>query len=147
MRVEWAQCMARADCQKEEVILLQEEMRQVVQFLEWRSRDWLSKVNARAGATTSAVRTGLSAYAKRQASVFHNLAIRFSQRWYLMFRSLSPSRLGYRLLKKTWRTPDQSGFQETKTGYPKFKTGHDSHHISRRAIVFNPRHSTTLVQR
>ena len=35
MRVEWAQCTACADCWEEEVILLQEEMRQVMQFLEW----------------------------------------------------------------------------------------------------------------
>jgi len=35
MHVEWAQCVARADRWEEEVVLLQEEMRPVVQFLEW----------------------------------------------------------------------------------------------------------------
>ena len=90
MRVEWAQCKARADRWEEEVTLLQEEMRRVIHFLEWRSRDWLSKVDVRAGTVTPAVRTGLSAYARKQGSVFHNLAARFCQRWYsaLVFLSL-----------------------------------------------------------
>ena len=89
MRVEWAQCVARTDRWKEEVTLLQEEMRRVVDFLEWRSDDWLSKVDAGAGAVTSAVRAGLSAYAKEQGSIFHNLAIRFCQQWYSALLSLS----------------------------------------------------------
>jgi len=63
MRVKWAQCMAHTDRWEEEVTILQEEMRRVVDFLEWRSRDWLSKIDARAGAVTSAVHAGLSAYA------------------------------------------------------------------------------------
>jgi hypothetical protein len=81
MRVEWAQCVARADRWGEEVILLQEEMRRVVQFLEWRSRDWFAKANSRTGTATAAVCAGLSAYANKQGSVFHDLAVRFSQRW------------------------------------------------------------------
>jgi len=89
MRVEWAQCMARADHWEEEVILLQEEMRRVVHFLEWRSQDWLSKADARSSSVTPAVHAGLSAYAKKQGSVFHNLAIRFCQRWYSTLLALS----------------------------------------------------------
>ena len=81
MRVEWAQCAARADRWEEEVTLLQEEMRRTVQFLEWKSGDWLAKVDAREGTTTPAVRSGLSAYANKQSDVFHNLAVRCCQRW------------------------------------------------------------------
>ena len=89
MRVEWAQCLARADRWEEEVTLLQEEMRRIVHFLEWRSHDWSSKVDARAGDTTPTVCLGISAYAKKQASVFLNLAVRFSQRWRSTLISLS----------------------------------------------------------
>ena len=89
MRVEWAQCMARADRWEEEVILLQEEMRRVVHFLEWKSQDWLSKTDARSGVVTPAVRAGLSAYAKKQGSVYHNLALRFCRRWSSTLQSLS----------------------------------------------------------
>ena len=80
MRVEWAQCTARAERWEEEVTLLQEEMRRVVHFLEWRSCDWLAKVDLRAGTVAPTVHLGLSAYAKKQGAVFHNLAVRFCQR-------------------------------------------------------------------
>ena len=89
MRVEWAQCMARAVRWEEEVLLLQEEMRRVVEFLRWRSRGWFSRADARAEAVTPAIRAGISAYAKKQGSIFHHLAIRFSQRWHSTFLSLS----------------------------------------------------------
>ena len=89
MRVEWAQCVARAERWEEEVTLLQEEMRRVVQFLEWRSGDWLAKVDSRVGTVTPAVHSGLSAYAKKQSAVFHNLAVRFCQRWRSALISLS----------------------------------------------------------
>jgi hypothetical protein len=89
MRVEWAQCMARADRWEEEVTLLKEEMRRVVHFLQWRSDDWLAKVDSRIGTAMPSVRSGLSAYAIKQAAVFHNLAVRFCQRWRLVLISLS----------------------------------------------------------
>lgn len=89
MRVEWAQCIACADCWEEEVILLQEEMRRVVQFLEWKSCNWLSKVDRGPGTITPAIHTGISTYAKKQGSLYHNLAVRFSQHWYSTLLSLS----------------------------------------------------------
>jgi len=107
MRVEWAQCMARADRWEEEVILLQEEMRRVVQFLEWRSNDWFAKADAREDTTTLAVRAGLSAYANKQASVFHNLAVRFSKRWRSALISLS--------LAHTWATEFLAAHKEPYT--------------------------------
>jgi hypothetical protein len=89
MRVEWAQCVARADRWGEEVTLLQEEIRRVVHFLEWKSKDWLSRVNVRTDVVTSEVSSGISAYARKQASIFRNLAIRFCQRWRSTLISLS----------------------------------------------------------
>ena len=96
MRVEWAQCVARADRWEEEVTLLQEEMRRVVHFFEWKSKDWISRADARAGVVNTEVSSGLSAYARKQASVFRNLAIRFCQRWRSSLVSLS--------LPHTWAT-------------------------------------------
>ena len=75
MRVEWAQCAARADRWEEEVTLLQEEMRRVVEFLEWKSGDWLTKADLRTDPIAPAVRSGLSAYANKQTAVYHNLTI------------------------------------------------------------------------
>ena len=94
MRLEWAQCMARAARWEEEVILLQEEMRRAVQFLEWKSQDWFSRVDPRADTVSTAVRAGISAYAKKQGYIFLNLAIRFSQRWHSALAHLS--------LPRTW---------------------------------------------
>ena len=112
MRAEWAQCVARAQRWEEEVILLQEEMRRVVQFLEWRSKNWFAKVDSRTDASTPAVRIGLSAYAKKQGSVFHNLAVRFSQRWRSVLVSLS--------LPHTWATAFLDMHKEPLTN-PDFK--------------------------
>ena len=89
MWVEWAQCVAQVVCWEEEVDLLQEEMRQVVHFLEWKSGDWLLKADVRAGVVTNEVSLGLSAYARKQASIYSKLAIRFCQRWRLQLLSLS----------------------------------------------------------
>lgn len=91
MRIEWTQCTARADRWEEEVVLLQEEMRRVVVFLEWKSCDWLSKADARArtGTIAPAVHAGLSAYSRKQGSVFHSLAVQFCQHWYSTLLSLS----------------------------------------------------------
>jgi len=88
MRVEWAQCIARADRWEEEVVLLQEEMRRVVCFLDWKSTDWVSKAGVRASVTPE-VCSGLSAYAHKQGSVFRNLGIRFCRRWRSTLNALS----------------------------------------------------------
>ena len=112
MRVEWAQCAARAERWEEEVILLQEEMRRVVQFLEWRSSDWFAKAGSRAGTVTPVILAGLSAYANKQGSVFHNLAVRFSQRWRSVLVSLS--------LSHSWATKFLETNNEPLT-HPDFK--------------------------
>lgn len=124
MRVEWAQCMSRAARWEEEVILLQEEMRRVVEFLGWKSHSWFSKADARAGAVTSAIRAGLSAYAKKQGSIFLNLAIRFSQRWHSTFLSLS--------LPHTWATRflNQHGAPLINSEFKKRKQATQSPHPS-----------------
>ena len=41
LRSEWAKSRARANRCKEEVLLLKEEMRRVLVFLEWKSKWWL----------------------------------------------------------------------------------------------------------
>jgi len=105
MRVEWAQCVARADRWEEEVVLLQEEMRRVVCFLEWKSNDWVSKADTRASTITPEVRSGLSAYAHKQGSVFRNLAIRFCRRWHSTLNTHSLSHAWATKFLETQDTP------------------------------------------
>ena len=45
MRAEWAQTRARMCRWDEEVLIIQEEMRQVLAFFEWKSRWWLEQGN------------------------------------------------------------------------------------------------------
>jgi hypothetical protein len=86
LRVEWTTSFARLERWHEEVELLQEEMRRVVVFLEWKSQDWLSKAEAREGKVTLSVQHGLNAYAKKQAAVYRNLATSFTKLWRPMSR-------------------------------------------------------------
>ena len=81
LRVEWTTSFARLERWSEEVELLQEEMRRVVMFLEWKSSAWLAKAEARGGSTALDVRSGLNAYAKKQAAVYHDLAVSFATFW------------------------------------------------------------------
>ena len=82
VRVEWTTAYARLTRWTEEVELLQEEMRRVVAFLEWRSNLWLARADGRGENLTFDVQSGLSAYAQKQAAVHHDLAVSFTKFWY-----------------------------------------------------------------
>jgi hypothetical protein len=81
MRVQWATSHARMERWTEEVQLLQEEMRRVVMFLEWKSENWLEKQDARLATASSSVQSGLCAYARKQAAIYHDLAVSFVRAW------------------------------------------------------------------
>lgn len=81
LRVEWTTSFARLERWTEEVELLQEEMRRVVMFLQWRSKDWSAKVDVREDVAPD-IRSGLNAYARKQAAIYHNLAVSFVELWY-----------------------------------------------------------------
>jgi hypothetical protein len=96
LRVEWTSSFARLERWVEEVELLQEEMRWVVTFLEWKSRDWLAKVDTRRGTSAPDVQSGLNAYARKQAAVYHDLAVSFAKLW-------QPTLVSYSL-QHSWAT-------------------------------------------
>lgn len=80
-RHEWMTCRARADRWIEEEALLQEEMRRVIVYLEWRSRAWSEKVGIRAGSCASDIQNGIDAYARKQANVYREITISFASQW------------------------------------------------------------------
>ena len=82
VRVEWTTAYARLARWAEEVDLLQEEMRRVVAFLEWKSTDWLARMDGRREKPTFDIRSGLNVYAQKQAAVYHSLAVSFVKLWY-----------------------------------------------------------------
>ena len=79
LRAEWAKSRARAARAKEEVLLLQEEMRRVLSFLEWKSRWWRSQAALRN--VDSSLCEGLKAYAYVQADLQDLLATNFRTTW------------------------------------------------------------------
>jgi len=81
VRHEWMTCRARADRWREESELLQEEMRRVVAFLEWKSRLWGERVGARLGSVTADIQHGVDGYARKQASVYYELAVSLANQW------------------------------------------------------------------
>ena len=81
MRAEWTTSFARMERWAEEAELIQEEMRRVIEFLEWKSNDWSSKREARSALVTSDIQSRLGAYARKQAAVYRNLAVLFALLW------------------------------------------------------------------
>jgi hypothetical protein len=79
MRIEWCKARARAMRWEEEVDLLQEETRRILQFFEWEALRWDEHV----AASTDEVADHESriAYARRQASLRRRLAQRFQDMW------------------------------------------------------------------
>ena len=81
VRHEWMTSRARADRWREEADLLQEEMRRVVAFLEWKSCSWAGKVGSRSGSVAMDIQHGIDSYARKQASVYHELAVSLAKQW------------------------------------------------------------------
>jgi len=80
-RHEWMTCRARADRWAEEVELLQEEMRRVLVYLEWKSTTWLQRVGIRTRSCAPDIQRGIDAYARRQAAIHREIAISFASQW------------------------------------------------------------------
>ncbi|KAG1765487.1 hypothetical protein EV702DRAFT_67561 [Suillus placidus] len=83
MRIEWCKARARAMRWAEEVELLKEEMRRILQFFEWRAQCWDERglEDALHDVVDDDEREGLLAYAKRQASLCRRLAESFRTSW------------------------------------------------------------------
>ncbi|KAJ7698223.1 hypothetical protein B0H14DRAFT_2417944, partial [Mycena olivaceomarginata] len=81
LRIEWAKTRAKAMRYAEEVDLLEEEMRRVLQFMDWRADWWMSLVGLRAGVQDEALREGHEAYAVRQAGYMKGIRDRFAAQW------------------------------------------------------------------
>ena len=81
IRHEWMLCRARADRWSEESDLLQEEMRRVIAFLEWKSSSWGERAGSRLGSVTADIQHGIDAYARKQANTYHELAVSLANQW------------------------------------------------------------------
>lgn len=106
---EWMTCRARADRWVEEEELLQEEMRRVILYLEWKSRDWSEKVAVRTGSCTPNIQHGIDSYARKQVNIYHKIARSFACRWlpYLNACGLN-TKWATEFLWASWITSDKT---------------------------------------
>jgi len=81
VRHEWMTCRARADRWGEELDLLQEEMRRIIAFLEWKSSLWGERVGSRLGSVAADIQHGVDAYARKQVNTYHELAVSLANQW------------------------------------------------------------------
>jgi hypothetical protein len=80
LQVEWSKCHARTQRWEEEVIIVQEEMRRVIAYHEWKALWWRSQVARRSDTDNSALH-GVDAYAEKQAHLSEQLAWRCAEQW------------------------------------------------------------------
>jgi hypothetical protein len=80
MRTEWAQTRARMCRWNEELLIIQEEMRRVLAYFEWKSSWWLEQANRRSSLEPS-VQSGVVAYAHKQSSLSLRMAARCAAHW------------------------------------------------------------------
>ena len=80
LRAEWAKSRARAARCREEILLLREEMRRVLAFLEWKSSWWLDRINSRVNITGD-LAEGLKACAQTQGDLQRALKEHFCAIW------------------------------------------------------------------
>ncbi|KAF8976702.1 hypothetical protein BDQ17DRAFT_1454822 [Cyathus striatus] len=76
LRIEWAKCHARRDRWAEEVLILKEEMRRVIQYLEWKAECSIG----------NDIKQGVKAYALKQASICQRLAQHCANWWIPAFQ-------------------------------------------------------------
>ncbi|KAG2037090.1 hypothetical protein BDR03DRAFT_934153 [Suillus americanus] len=81
LRIEWCKTRARRNRWFEEIQLLLEEMRRVLEFLDWQTKWWEARVTLRV-AEQSEDNEGLVAYAKRQAAIRRSLSAKFRASWH-----------------------------------------------------------------
>src|SRR5882724_545744 len=80
IRVEWAKAKARAARWEEEVILLDEEMRRILQFCDWKAKWWRNQPSLRTP-DDNMLSEGLDAYAAQQAAQELDIAQNWEAKW------------------------------------------------------------------
>ncbi len=107
LRAEWARSRARVRRATEEVLLLREEMRRVLEFLEYKAVEWEIRAEAR-DSPDSATMEGIRACAVEQAALQRKLASAFRLLWKTPLASVDT------LLEQIENPPDHEGTDEVE---------------------------------
>ena len=96
MRVEWAKARARMMRWKEELLIVQEEMRRVIEYLRWKATWWQARTSLR-GHHDSGIVSGISGYANKQAAICGGMAEQCASYWVpcLKDKDITPSWASY----------------------------------------------------
>jgi hypothetical protein len=91
MRVEWMKTRARMMRWQEEYLILQEEMRRVIVWFEWRASWWEQQATRRVNAKPD-ILGGISAYTYKQANLMHCMARCCADHWlpFLASKDITP---------------------------------------------------------
>ncbi len=79
LRVEYAKAKARVSRWHEEILLITEEMRRTVVFLQWKAQWWRDIAGERPARID--IQQGITAYSHRQESQLLRLAEQFANLW------------------------------------------------------------------
>ncbi|KAJ7490197.1 hypothetical protein B0H11DRAFT_2229118 [Mycena galericulata] len=80
IRIEWTKARARADRWREDLILLEEEMRRVLQFCDWKANWWAERRRPRPEVSAE-LAEGLCAYATEQAARERFWKVAWENKW------------------------------------------------------------------
>ncbi|KAG6835012.1 hypothetical protein H0H93_005636, partial [Arthromyces matolae] len=80
IRIEWLKARARAQRWKEEVMLLNEEMRRILRYTEWRAQWWDLQASRRPTSSPS-LAEGLAAYAAEEAHIERSRLMQWKLKW------------------------------------------------------------------
>ncbi|KAJ7738811.1 hypothetical protein B0H16DRAFT_1465657 [Mycena metata] len=80
IRVEWSKARARADRWREEVVLVEEEMRRTIEYCRWKARWWEERLELRRD-VAPALAEGLRAYGLEQVARERAWAASWDARW------------------------------------------------------------------
>lgn len=92
MRVEWAKARASKMRWNEELLLVQEEMRRVLEYMKWREGWWLERCSLRKH-IDGTVSSGISGYANKQVAICRRIAEQCARYWLPLLESkgITPS--------------------------------------------------------
>ncbi|KAI0684251.1 hypothetical protein BC835DRAFT_1409185 [Cytidiella melzeri] len=103
MQAKWSKICAHVRRWAEESQLLQEEMRRVVVFFDWKARWWREQARLRCGNISASLASGLTAYAEKQAHMYEALSLKFYNMWNPFFTA--------RRLLAQWAPPHSTSTQ------------------------------------
>ncbi|KAJ6585954.1 hypothetical protein B0H19DRAFT_1250699 [Mycena capillaripes] len=124
LRIEWAKARARARRWTEEVDLLEEEMRRILVFLEWKAQWWRERKGLRPDIAEDAEMVeGFNAYAERQSSIQEKMKQRFETNWSDVATWIAMGRQGVKDFKERVEAAegeedsDEEGVETDKESY------------------------------